>query len=50
LIASPFHFDRGKHVTVAMDNLPLFVLATVDLRGTQRHPLVFAFYLQRIML
>ena len=50
LMASPFHLDRGQRVTVAMNDLPLSALATADLRGTQRHPLVFASHLLRIML
>jgi hypothetical protein len=40
--ASPLHLDGSKDVAMAMDDLPLALLAAVDLRGTQGHLLVLA--------
>src|SRR6266576_2690492 len=43
-VASPLRLDLRKHVTVAMNNPPLAVLAAVDLRGTQRRFLLLAVF------
>src|SRR5437764_15201974 len=39
---SPFGLDRRENVTVSVDNSPPSVLSSIDLRGAQGHPLVFA--------